>query len=383
MQDIYNRELIMERREQLIEKSNMSEYNKKIIIDFENVLFGEGLKLGSIQNLLFNMKFIGENVDKKLDAIDEQDIMSLLKKIETKKWADSTKYNVKITLKKFCGFIEQEELSKKIKIKNSKNRKLPDELLTKEEIEKMISVASHPRDKALIAALYETGCRISELLLMQVKHITFDDHGAVLILADGKTGMRRVRVVYASSFLRQWMDSHPINDRDAPLWITLDKNRTNLKYNSVRKMIWRAAEKAEINKRVHPHLFRHSRATHLTEHMTEQQMKQYLGWVADSKMAAIYVHISGRDMDDAVLKMYGLQKEEDLIDPMKPGQCPRCHELNPPNARYCFKCGLMLSKEQITVENEAMKEIMEKLQTNPELLMEALRLGAAQLVSNE
>ncbi len=76
----------------------------------------------------------------------------------------------------------------------------------------------------------------------------------------------------------------------------------------------RIAEKAGIKKRIHPHLFRHSRSTHLAKHLTEAQMKQYLGWVQGSDMAAIYVHLSGRDVDDALLRCTGYSQSETQRD---------------------------------------------------------------------
>jgi len=100
-----------------------------------------------------------------------------------------------------------------------------------------------------------------------------------------------------------------------------------------------------IKKRVWIHGFRHSRATHLSEHLTEQQMKKYLGWTAGSDMPAIYCHLSGKDMDKAVKAMYGIEEIENPVDSMKPGKCARCGEMNASIALYCFRCGLPLTTQ--------------------------------------
>ena len=55
-----------------------------------------------------------------------------------------------------------------------------------------------PRDKALVMTLYVSGCGVGEILSLRVKHVTFDEFGAVLMVA-GKTGERRVRVVSSAS----------------------------------------------------------------------------------------------------------------------------------------------------------------------------------------
>lgn len=54
------------------------------------------------------------------------------------------------------------------------NRK---QLLTKDEIEKLIDTAQHPRDKAMIATLYESGARKGELLACNIEHVVFDSMG--------------------------------------------------------------------------------------------------------------------------------------------------------------------------------------------------------------
>lgn len=54
------------------------------------------------------------------------------------------------------------------------DKKLPEELLTEEDVTKLIEAAQHPRDKALVFLLYESGCRIGELLNVKIKNVLFD-----------------------------------------------------------------------------------------------------------------------------------------------------------------------------------------------------------------
>ena len=71
------------------------------------------------------------------------------------------------------------------------------------------------------------------------------------------------------------------------------------------------AKKAKIKKRIHPHLFRHSRCTYMANYLTEAQMNLYFGWIQGSDMPSVYVHLSGRDVDDAVLKANGITAKEE------------------------------------------------------------------------
>lgn len=92
---------------------------------------------------------------------------------------------------------------------------------------------------------------------------------------------------------------------DAHLWITFDSKTDALKplqYAAIRTKLQRIAKKAGINKRIHPHLFRNSRCTYMANYLTEAQMNVYFGWTQGSDMPGVYVHLSGRDINDAILK---------------------------------------------------------------------------------
>ena len=78
------------------------------------------------------------------------------------------------------------------------------------------------------------------------------------------------------------------------------------------KVIKESFKGAGINKRVYPHLFRHSRATIMASHLTEFQMNQYFGWIQGSKMASTYVHLSGRDLDNALLEFNGMEVSKNV-----------------------------------------------------------------------
>ena len=113
-----------------------------------------------------------------------------------------------------------------------------------------------------------------------------------------------------------------------------------------------------MNKHVHPHLLRHSRATHLANILTEAQMREYFGWTKSSDMPEIYVHLSGRDVDDTLFKHYGIKVEAATEELLAPKQCPWCQSVNSPSARFCQSCNSPLDPASVS---EAMMK--EKLKT--------------------
>jgi len=141
--------------------------------------------------------------------------------------------------------------------------------------------------------------------------------------------------------LGEWLNTHP-NRRDpsSPLWVGEGRGGSSpLRYEAVRTLIQRLADRVGIQKSVNPHKFRHSRATFLAKRLSDAQMDQYLGWAPGSKTHSIYYHLAGRDVDGALLSIYGLAPVREERPTLKVVLCPRCNELCAPTIDHCPKCG--------------------------------------------
>lgn len=116
-----------------------------------------------------------------------------------------------------------------------------------------------------------------------------------------------------------------------------------LSYHYIRqKLLGRAKERANFDKPVNPHHFRHSRATELATEFKEAQLCEWFGWVQGSDVPAKYVHLSGRDMDNAYNELHGLAPDDEEEQPETVQECPRCRELNEPDDQFCSRCGQAL-----------------------------------------
>ncbi len=103
-------------------------------------------------------------------------------------------------------------------------------------------------------------------------------------------------------------------------------------------------------------------------------MKHYLGWAQGSKMAGVYIHMSGKDTDEAILKANGIEiKKEKKDNLLKPKECSKCHLKNPYTNRFCANCGLPLDEEsakkiiEMDTKRNRADEIMNKLMEDPEI----------------
>lgn len=90
-------------------------------------------------------------------------------------------------------------------------------------------------------------------------------------------------------------------------------------------------------------------------------------------MAGIYVHLSGKNVDEALLKVYGIEnKNEKKVSIFKPKECSRCQQVNQATNKFCSRCGMPLDEEsraEIIKKNLERKEadnIMDRLIEDPE-----------------
>ncbi len=260
-------------------------------------------------------------------------------------YAESTTHIYKAYVKRYLKWLKTGDLNggeypdcvKWIKT-GRKNQDLPKEILSHEEIKELAQITDNQRDRTMIWVGYESGARPGELLDMKIKDVEFDEYGAK-IMVDGKTGERRIRLVESVPDLKNWLSMHPEgDDPGASLWPS--RRSDSLSYPAFWKNLKKYAEKSEVEKNVHPHLLRHSRATHLAaQGMNESQMREIFGWSKDSRMPSIYVHLSGRDTDSAVLGMYGIEVDESENQlEMGVRECSFCGHENSPNAKFCEEC---------------------------------------------
>lgn len=385
-------------RELVYKDKNIMPVNKELILKFDNEHIANDLKNPTRMGYLLTLRALGVFVDKPFKQLTREDFIAFLTGLKTNGYKIKTKngfrkgfYNessiilFKIRIKKFFQwmagmnryFYPDSVSFMKTTLRNN-NNKLPKDMLTEDEIKKMINVCSFIRDKAIIAVLYESGARMSEFLNLKIGDVIEDKYGAKLQIS-GKTGDRVVRIVNSMPYLKVWLNEHPQkDDPKAHIWLNVSKYAKVrfmevLTKNGLRSILQRYADLAGVKKHIHPHLYRHSRATFLANHLTEAQMCEFFGWKQGSRMPARYVHLSGRDVDDAVLKAQGIKrKEEDkegISSLPKPKICKFCKIKNPEGNKYCYKCLRPLDITEIQkmdMIKEALSEYMwEMLMKDP------------------
>ncbi|MEK6898379.1 MAG: tyrosine-type recombinase/integrase [Nanoarchaeota archaeon] len=212
MEDIYNVQQRLDSVSAKIKKSSMPEQNKEKILEFANYCLANSVGKNKTSRYLYDLHNISIWLNKKFEDTTKKDIEKIMVKIQETKYSEWTKKGYKIIIKKFYKWLRNSknypEEVEWIKSNMKENhKKLPEEMLSEGEVMKMIDNSISKRDKALISVLYDSGCRIGELLGLKIKNIEESEYGAKICIS-GKTGMRKILLIFSAPYLFEWINNH-------------------------------------------------------------------------------------------------------------------------------------------------------------------------------
>lgn len=166
-------------------------------------------------------------------------------------------------------------------------RKIP-VVLSLEEVARLLEAAPGPKYKAVLAAAYGAGLRVSEVATLKVSDI--DSERMMLRVEQGK-GHKDRHAMLAPQLLELlrdwWRIARP------QVWLFPGQNPVNpMTTRQINRACHAAADMARITKRVSPHTLRHSFATHLLEQNTDIRVIQVLLGHAKLETTALYTRIA-------------------------------------------------------------------------------------------
>jgi integrase/recombinase XerD len=190
------------------------------------------------------------------------------------------------------------------------DRKLP-EVLSVDEIEKMIAAIdlSEPqgeRNKAILEMLYGCGLRVSELTGLKLSDLYLRED---MITVTGKGNKQRLIPIGASAKkqITTYLGKIRIHIKPQKKYediIFLNQNRGQLSRQMIFIIVKQLAEKAGIRKKISPHTFRHSFATHLVKGGADLRAVQELLGHVSITTTEIYTHLDTDDLRKAILKFH-------------------------------------------------------------------------------
>jgi site-specific recombinase XerD len=168
------------------------------------------------------------------------------------------------------------------------------EILSREEVLRLIDSPTNLKHRALLAVLYSTGMRRDELLHLKLSDI--DSSRMVMRINYGKGNKSRDALLASKTLdlLRKYYRyAYP-----KPLVYVFESGvKPGQPYSatSVCKIVTRAAQREGITKKVHPHSLRHAFATHMLEQGTNLKVIQKLLGHASLSSTMVYLHLAAID----------------------------------------------------------------------------------------
>ncbi len=252
--------------------------------------------------------------EKALAKISSQDLEGFLAYLYDLGLGARSQARIISGLRSFYGFLVLEnaiEMNPTELIDGPKlSKKLPD-TLSLDEIEALIGVLdlSKPenvRNKAMLETLYSCGLRVSELIGIQLNYLHFEE-GMIRII--GKGNKERLVPIGATAiesietyrqYVRTKLNIHP----DHSNVLFLNRRGKQLSRVMVFLIIKELAKQANINKKVSPHIFRHSFATHLIEGGADLRAVQQMLGHQSITTTEIYTHLDQRYLRDTMIQFH-------------------------------------------------------------------------------
>lgn len=366
---------IDEKYKAFIDENKLSAESKKILWEWAKDRRANKFRDKNNLGLLGTIRDIGLAVKKDLDKIEKADLQRFFSNTEL---SPTTELWYKKALKRFyawlcksrddpalfraVAWIDTKELSKKCSHRAHKKRE--DNLLSPNDVRKMISKAPLLRDKLAIALLADTGVRAETVGASSNKRsincgqIKFHKGYAVINDIEEKFDKQRnVIVTEALSYLLKYWNELPEEHRKnpkKPLFIGYSSNKYGIRwgYTGLKLMLHRVSKEA-LGRTINPHDFRHLKATrlHLDEELSDDAKCKLMGW-SSRRMLDRYNHTTFDEAKEEYLikkgiliKEKGKKKAEAAI--LRPRECLVCHHLNSSTDTICEQCSNTLDYESI------------------------------------
>jgi integrase/recombinase XerD len=234
--------------------------------------------------------------------VSKFDVRAFLLDLKKKKLSAKTITRYLVAIRTFFRFLIQEgtlSANPVEELETPKMTKTLPQILTLKEVEQLLEQPNLQtplgvRDRAMIEVLYATGVRVTELVCLPMNQINLEG-GYVLVYGKGS----KERVVPLGSEAIKWVHHYLkssrgilAKDKESP-FLFISRSGKGMS----RQRFWRSLKgyglRAGIRKKITPHLFRHSFASHLLERGADLRSVQTMLGHVDISTTQIYTHVTG------------------------------------------------------------------------------------------
>ncbi len=169
-----------------------------------------------------------------------------------------------------------------------KENKIP-VVLTKQEVAELLKKIETLKSRLMLQLLYSSGLRVSEIVNLKKSDLDFNENTGWVRAGKGK----KDRMFIISKKLSKKLEKFINKNLD---WNFVFSKTNPLTTRNIQKIVQKTAQRAGIDKQVHPHTLRHSFATHLLEDGVDIRIIQKLLGHKDISTTMIYTHVSSKEL---------------------------------------------------------------------------------------
>jgi integrase len=371
----------LERYEEKLEASeSVAEADREAIQAYKRKKRGS-VSLGTLSTYVRRLRQLAELSDEPLVEMSQTDVERFLYDLSQRRdlgrgddgWSDSTLQNNENALLTFLKEQVGREWTDEIDRTSVSDTGVdPEAMLESDDIAALVDACRYQRDRALIEFLADTGARISLVCSLRVGDVDLGGERASYSPNEDAIGLKGAEqtaypIIDSRATLRSYLaGGHPRPDDDEVALFHLMKGWDEdgagaCDPAALRNHLYRIRERANIDKPVNPHSFRHSAITRMArEGYTRDQIEHRVQWTVDSDMWDNYVHISGEQMNEDIFAAAGvIDPDEDSGQERR--RCGTCNEPLAPQHRHCPNCGTPTNqrrRELISLFKEAVSDMM-------------------------
>ena len=239
----------------------------------------------TIRNYIDSNRAMIDFAKKEPEQIAEDDVKSFMaEKLSGK--ASSSVILFLSALKYAYSNILKKDITAGIK-RPKKEKRIPN-VLTKEEVKRLLDACKNKKSRLMLSLMYAAGFRVSELVSLKHSDLSFDEKTGHIRQAKGK----KDRIFNIPNFLLDALKEQAENQKQSGQEFLFSGAKGRLTERNIQKIVKNTAKKAGIQKDVHPHTLRHSFATHLLESGTDIRFIQALLGHSSISTTEIYTHVS-------------------------------------------------------------------------------------------
>jgi len=237
-----------------------------------------------------------------ISSVSKFDVRAFLLALKKQGLSAKTVVRNLVAIRTLFQFLIREGILEANPIEELESPKMPKtlpEILTLKEVEQLLEQPNPQtpmgiRDRAMLEVLYATGMRVSELTQLPMNQVNLEG-GYVLVFGKGS----KERIIPLGSEAMKWIALYlkaareRLAKRKESPFLFINRMGSGMSRQQVWKTIKTYGRRAGIQKRITPHLLRHSFASHLLEGGADLRSVQMMLGHVDISTTQIYTHVTG------------------------------------------------------------------------------------------